>query len=316
LQGALEIYRTAGNRHGEMTATNNLAGNFGRRGESARARELFLSANAMAREVRDRFMVVTTSMNLALLDDLAGQVAAARRGLEEAGAAARENGDRRAESFALLNLCRVLRRAGDAASAASACEQTEAIWKKTAERAYRADLFVERSALATAAGKFAEAEAAAQQAIGSAREQRSAPREVAGELALAEALWTFGRTAEAANAVDRARAAAAKVHDARTDLRIALAAGELALSSRRSRDWAAQAQALAEIADRAWAAGFIGDARDARLLHGRALQKARDRRAHAVLVSVREEARAAGDLLVARKAEKLLSFAPRPAWRP
>jgi serine/threonine protein kinase len=301
---AIALTRRMGFRSGELMATNDLA-NACLSTEPARAKVLYAQAAAIADEVKDVVGLTLATMNMALVDANAGEVASARRELDEALATATRSDDRYSQAQALLNLCQLLQRADDLTGAIAACDETEKLWAKTGDSGQRAVLLLTRANALNEQTRFAEAEAVGRDSVAAAARMGSPAVVALAELALAETLWLTKRIGAARQSLERARAAADKGGDPGIAVGVAIASGKLELASPRTRGWDAVASKLAAAAERAAAAGQILDARDARLSMGRALLLSHDPRAGELLSALEAEARAKGDLLVARKAGAL-----------
>jgi TolB-like protein len=302
LEAALALHREIGNRAGEMMLSNNLAN----ASPPGRARELFRQAMAIAKELDDSAGLALATMNTALLDEREGEIATARKGFEDAHAIAQAAGDRINQALALTHLCEASIHAGDLDAAAAACKESGELWTATGAGVRRAELAIHQSSLLARQGRHAEAIRVAQGAARSARELRNALFEAAAEVTASEALQLAGRLGEAALAAARALALAPP-RDPQVRLMAAIQDERVRAASARGAAREASVRKLLRLADEARSERFVLLARDALLAANGALLAARKPQAREQLAALEKEARASGDLLIARDATALLA---------
>jgi tetratricopeptide (TPR) repeat protein len=297
-EAALAIYRRTGNRSGELWALNNLAAVV----EPQRARVLYGEARAIAIEAGDTTGRLNATLNLAILDATAGNVTAANVGFANALTIARELGNPAQEAMLLMNLCSNQQRAGDADAALASCERARALMQ-TGGNGNRAMLDVIEEGVLIDKGARGRAEATAREAVAQARLLRSPVVEALAETTLAQALRVGRRVSEAAQAVARARALLPTGADQEIEVLLGLESARVQAAAGNRAVREAAARSLEAAAERAQAAGLVLEEREARLARCE-VTRAFDRCGGAVEALARE-ARAAGDLWIARKATAL-----------
>jgi hypothetical protein len=300
-EAALALFRARGERASELSAMSSLATNT-MLADPARARAIYSEVLAKARPDEDQRIITLATVNRALLDEMSGEVTAAREGYAATMRLTRD-GDAQ-KGVALINLCSLLRRAGDASAALAACDEARAILDASGNRVSMIYLDISKAPTLLERGQPEAAVATAQHAVSEARALGMAALEVFAQAALAEVLVGERRVHRAGDAIAAGRARVAAADDPEAAVLLALAASRVqAASARQPAAREAAARAAGDVAAQARAAGFILEERAARLLECELEREgAHHARASARLAVLAREARAAGDLFIARRA--------------
>jgi serine/threonine protein kinase/tetratricopeptide (TPR) repeat protein len=293
---ALAIRREQGDKSGEAYALDNIGVVLRKRGELAAARQRHEESLRIRREIGQKIGEVASLGNLGTVLLEQGELAAARKNFEGSLTLCRETGSKSASAYALFGLGEVLARQGHLDEARQRHEAALELRRGLGEKATAAESEAALASVLLDAGDAVHAEELARSATGELARQGATAGQAVALTTAALAATARGNAAAARELIDRAVVLIGNDQDLRALLTVQLRAARL----RRTAD---PDQALKAVSTRAAQAGLLDLQLEARL----ALAQLETERGHAAegqarLASVRQEAKALGYGLIARKA--------------
>lgn len=303
---ALSVAQAAGDNPDALLAETNLAANLITLGDLAAARKQLESSVARAKAIGDQSRGLEARMNLGLIATLQGELEEARTGLEAALKKSQELGLKSDEAACLAGLGDVSLAEGDLPLAGKRFQQSLEIRRQLGEKGSIAATQVSLALLALEQNQSAQAESLARQATQEFQQEKVPSQEAGARDVLAQALLAQQKVDEAVTEVAAARALA--VTDPPTSLSLAIT--EARIEARKGGS-AEALQKLAAATERAREAGLVLYQLQARLAMGETqMANGESARGRGTLESLSHEAKRLHYMLIARKADALLSAKP------
>jgi eukaryotic-like serine/threonine-protein kinase len=300
-ESSLAIFREIGDRQGAANELNNVGVELQNLGDLAGAKKNFADALAASSEVRDQWGLAIAQANLGeILLDL-GDLPAAKQMYENSLAICEAIGNRDMAAYTLFGLGRVLHAQGDLQQAWQDEGKAVSTFAEIGE--IHTDANDALAYLLLDLGKSEEAAAEAYKALQILDSVKVMSDQPLAEAALARALLTQHKLAEARKASEAASAGLGGRNAVETRLIIEIAIARVRAASDSPQDRIEAEKALSQASDDATKIGFIGEEFDARLgLAELELSAGRTASARDQLMSLDRDATRQGWLTIARKA--------------
>lgn len=299
----LAAYRRIGDVEGTTIALSSAAWVRRLQGDLEPARALMTEALTLSRQIGHRLSEAIALNTLSWVAFDAGELAAARRGFEQTLEINRALASERSMAFTLIGLAQAALQAGETAAARGFAEQSLRLRERLGEEGGVAESQLTLAEIELEEDHFVAAEAAASRAADTWRRQGERDAMAWAEAVRALALLGAGRDADAEAARARAAPLAASSEQARVRLRVGLADAWMQATTT-GRVGAALEQ-IERLRREAARRGLAGITLEARWLAARLeLRFGRERSGRGLLATVARDARGAGFLALARRAER------------
>ncbi|MCM2254768.1 MAG: tetratricopeptide repeat protein [Vicinamibacteria bacterium] len=298
----LAAYRKIGDVEGTTIALSSAGWVRRLQGDLEPARALMTEALTLSRQIGHRLSEAIALNTLAWVAFDAGDLAAARRGFEQTLEINRALASERSIAFTLVGLAQAALHAGDLAAARRFAEESLRLRERLGEEGGVAESHLSLAEIELEEGHFVAAEAAASRAADTWRRQGERDAMAWAEAVRALALLGAGREADAEAARARAASLAASSEQARVRLRVGLT--DAWMQATTTGRVGAALERIEGLRREAARRGLRGVLLEARWLAARLeLRFGRERSGRGLLVAVARDARAAGFLALARRAE-------------
>jgi eukaryotic-like serine/threonine-protein kinase len=306
---ALASFRLLDNKRSQADATGNVADERMEQGDLPGALQLYqeqvqLQAQLQSEDSRNTGPSPLPGYNIALIHQLQGDLPGAKQGLEQSLAAWQKNGVQYFSAYAMWSLGSLLLQEADFPGSRKMYEQALALRTSAGEK-----LTIAQTQLALAdlsleeARSPAEQEAVVRQALEVFQTQRIRDDETQAWCILARALLSQGKVADAKDAMQHARALAAKSQNPEVHWQTAITAARIETAGKDVAASVAAHKELAAIITRSRELGYMGIELDARLALAEIEMKIGQTTAgRAQLTAIEADAKTKGYNLIARKA--------------
>jgi eukaryotic-like serine/threonine-protein kinase len=304
---ALASLRRLDDKRNQAAVIGNIANQRVDQGDLKGAIKLYEEALQLDRETADTGSTAFAIDNLATIHQLQGDLVAAKQGFEQSLATWQKNGDQSTSANAMLSLGSVLLQEADFSGTRKMYEQALAIRTTAGDKLTIAETELALADLSLEEGHSPiEQVAAVRQVLEVFQQQKARDDETQAWCMLARALLAEGKGAEAKEAMQHARALAAKSQDPAIRWQTAIAAARIDTAEKEAGDSAyaiAARKDLVAIIAKSREMGYRGIELDARLALAEIEMKARQMAAgRAQLAAIETDAKAKGYNLIARKA--------------
>jgi len=308
-ESSLDIFREIGDHEGAALELNNVGIELQNLGDLATAKRNFAAALAASSEVRDQWGMAIAQANLGeILFDL-GDLPAAKRMYESSLSICEAIGNKDMAAYDLSGLGRVLQAQGDLTGAWE--DESKAVSTFAEIGQIHTDANVALAYLLLDLGKSDEAAAEAHKALQILDAAKVVNDQPLAKAALARALLSQHKLAEAREASEAAAAALGSRSAVETKLIVEITRAWVRAASDGQQGRIEAEKAFSQTADQATKFGFISEEFDARLgLAELELSLGKAARARAQLVPLHTDATRRGWLTIARKAAADLKARP------
>ena len=294
---ALAGFRLLENKNAQSKALANIADERVDQGDLRQALQLYEESLELDRE--DTGRVAIAGYNIANVHQLQGDLPGAKQGFEQSLAIWQKNGDRAASAYSMWSLGGLLLLEADFKGARKMLEQALAIRTSAGEKITISETLLELADLSLEEARSPlEQEAVARQVLDVLQKQKARDDEIRAWCILSRALLAEGKAGAAQEAVQHARALAAKSQNPEIRWGATIAAARIATA-----DKAGARKELTDVVAQSHRLGYALVELDARLALAELEMKAgqtAEGRAH--LTAVEADAKAKGYNLVARQA--------------